>query len=433
MVPMRFVAYVSLFLQVGCREDTKYDDHTLVRLIPEQDYQVQAAVKFLDPLEKVEVLKNCRGLNDSLDLLVPPDRIAYVQDYAQDNDLALEVKKTLYGRHLEFERAPRRRVLNGYNVYGYNSFGNIQDYIEKVAKRHPDIVTLQTMGNSFQGRRMKLVKISADPDAGNPIILIDAGIHAREWVAPAMALYIIHRLTNDAKRSELNGVDWYIIPVVNPDGYEYTRSSSANRMWRKTRSKSGSPCLGVDGNRNYGFKWAVSGVSKNPCNQETYAGPQPFSEPETQMVRNVMAANAKRLKLYVSLHSYGQYLVYPWGYTGDFLPKEWQKLDSMANMVSDAVKRAGGQPFKVMSAGKWYPAAGGSDDYAFGAIGVPYSYTMELTNGYEFVFPEHLLRTVMPQFYEGFKEFGTQIRNEFKKKRTRVVKDSSSSSDSDTD
>lgn len=191
-----------------------------------------------------------------------------------------------------------------------------------------------------------------------------------------------------------------------------------NRMWRKTRSKNNN-CFGVDGNRNYGFKWAVSGVSNDPCHKETYAGPRPFSEPETQMVRNVMMDNSKRMKLYVSLHSYGQYLVYPWGYTGEILPKEWRKLDTMARAVSAAVQRAGGLPFKVMSAGKWYPAAGGSDDFAFGAAGVPYSYTMELTDGYEFTFPDNLLHEVLPQFYEGFKSFGAQIRAEFSRNRKK--------------
>lgn len=54
-----------------------------------------------------------------------------------------------------------------------------------------------------------------------------AGIHAREWVAPAMALYLINRLVSDpeARNRELNGIDWYVLPVVNPDGYEFTRSS----------------------------------------------------------------------------------------------------------------------------------------------------------------------------------------------------------------
>ncbi|PZC83798.1 hypothetical protein B5X24_HaOG206955 [Helicoverpa armigera] len=413
----------GLILQVQC---SQYDNHTLIRLYPWNLDQLHSAAKFEDPAGEVEILKVSRGVNDSLDVLVPPNKVQYVRDYADSKGLHYEVKQQNYGRTLEDtpDRLPRRRVLSSFNIFRYNSFANMQEFIEVAAKKNPSLVQLQDLGKSFQGRRMKLVKISSRPAAGNPIIFIDAGIHAREWVAPAMALYLVHRLTSDPEALKaggpLDGVDWYILPLVNPDGYEFTRSSRNNRMWRKTRSKhQGSQCLGVDGNRNYGFKWAVSGVSNDPCHKETFAGPQPFSEPETQMVRNIMMDNSKRIKLYVSLHSYGQYLVYPWGYTGDILPQEWKKLDDMARAVSSAVQQAGGSPFKVMSAGKWYPAAGGSDDFAFGAAGVPYSYTMELTDGFEFTFPESRLSTVLPQFYEGFKMFGSRIRNEFGRLRKK--------------
>ncbi|XP_034835294.2 uncharacterized protein [Maniola hyperantus] len=411
------IGLVSIW-QVGCKTEDKYDDYALIKIYPTRTQQVEALRRLEDPEHRLEFLKKSRSFNDSTDVLVPPDEIPYVENFIKTQYLDYDLKPN-YGRLLESaERTPKRRILRGFSVFEYHSFQAIQEYIENMSKRHPDLVTLQNLGTSYQGRRMKLVKISSDPDAGNPIIFIDAGIHAREWVAPAMAVYLVHRLVNDPEaRQELDGVDWYILPVVNPDGYEYTRTSRAHRLWRKTRSKNNLlNCFGVDGNRNYGFKWAVSGVSSNPCDTETYAGPKPFSEVETQMVRNIMMENSKRLKLYVSLHSYGQYLVYPWGYTGDFLPKEWKKLDNLARSVSDAVQKAGGKPFRVLSAGKWYPAAGGSDDFAYGVIGVPYSYTMELTDGYEFIYPERLLRIVLPQFYEGFRTFAEQIKTEFSPK-----------------
>ncbi|CAK1584597.1 unnamed protein product [Parnassius mnemosyne] len=407
---------LGLWTQAGCGESNKYENYTLFRLFPTEDSQFKAIKLFEDPSNTIEILKKSRGYNDSTDLLVPSDRLLYIAQFAKENELNYDVKKN-YGSTFEStEREPRRRVLRGFNVFEYHSYASIQDFIETIESRHPELIKLQNLGLSFQGRKMKLVKISQNHNAGNPIIFIDAGIHAREWVAPAMALYLIQRLVMDpeARKNDLRGVDWYILPVVNPDGYEYTRASKANRMWRKTRSKSGlADCFGVDGNRNYGYYWAVSGVSKNPCDMETYAGHKPFSEPETQMVRDVMLANADRLKLYVSLHAYGQYLVYPWGYTAEYLPKRWKKLDALARNVSVAVQRAGGQPFRVMSAGQWYPAAGGSDDFAFGAVHVPYSYTMELTDGFEFLFPESRLRHVLPQFYEGFRVFAAQIRKEF--------------------
>ncbi len=59
------------------------------------------------------------------------------------------------------------------------------------------------------------------------IMVLDAGIHSREWIAPAVATYLIHRLaegqTADGEaRMMAREFDWYVVPVANPDGYEYT-------------------------------------------------------------------------------------------------------------------------------------------------------------------------------------------------------------------
>ncbi|KAJ2948537.1 hypothetical protein O0L34_g7790 [Tuta absoluta] len=400
----------------------KYENHTLLRIYPLNESQLEAVYDFnLKNAEKMEILKPSRGLNDSMDVLVPPEQMEMVQNFTRNHELTIMEKKENYLRTLQApsnETAPRRRAMRLNPAFEYKSYNAILSLLESLAKSNPQLLTIQPLGTSYEGRMLVLAKISANPAARNPIIFVDAGIHAREWVAPSMAVYMIHRLVTDpGAQQDLEGIDWYILPVVNPDGYEFTRSGGANRMWRKTRSKQGN-CYGVDGNRNYGFKWAVSGVSLDPCNKETYAGPAAFSEKETQIVKRVMVENSDRIKLYVSLHAYGQYLVYPWGYTGERLPKTWRKLAKLAKVTSEAVVRAGGQPFKVLSAGKWYAAAGGSDDFAFGAIGVPYSYTMELTEGYEFAFPERLLPSVLPKFYEGFRAMGREIRREFPYRRS---------------
>lgn len=60
-----------------------------------------------------------------------------------------------------------------------------------------------------------------------PAIFIDAGIHAREWIAPVTSLYIIDQMVMNQNRYLLNNVDWYILPVLNPDGYEFTHVKSA--------------------------------------------------------------------------------------------------------------------------------------------------------------------------------------------------------------
>jgi len=132
-------------------------------------------------------------------------------------------------------------------------------------------------------------------DARFLIKIIFKGTHAREWISPATVSYIVRQLVeNRANYTFANNVDFYILPVVNPDGYEYSRSG--NRLWRKNRNKNNTKCVGVDLNRNFGYKWGGAGASKDPC-QETYAGPGPFSEPESQAVRDFVTTLGASVKV----------------------------------------------------------------------------------------------------------------------------------------
>lgn len=191
----------------------------------------------------------------------------------------------------------------------------INAYLAELAKSYPSRVTVKSIGKSYEKRDMNLITISnGDGVANKKVILVDAGIHAREWIAPAGALYIIHQLVENyaANANLLKNYDWVILPLVNPDGYEYTHTNS--RMWRKTRKPVTSSCYGTDANRNFDFHWGEVGASSLSC-ADTFKGQTAFSEPETQIVRDLMLSLSGRAKMYLTLHSYGNYLLYPWGYT----------------------------------------------------------------------------------------------------------------------
>lgn len=88
------------------------------------------------------------------------------------------------------------------------------------------------------------------------------------------------------------------------------------RLWTKNRSKTViGNCQGVEINRNFDFKWLETGATSNPCS-EIYGGPQPFSEIESRILRDIIMENKKRVKAYVSFHSYGSYVLYPYSYDG---------------------------------------------------------------------------------------------------------------------
>lgn len=124
-----------------------------------------------------------------------------------------------------------------------------------------------------------MVKLGVGSTAGRQVVFIEAGIHAREWISTASAVYLIYTLLQPTSLPFLERFTWYIVPTVNPDGYEFSHTS--DRMWRKSRAKmNDSDCFGVDLNRNWPNHWGVGG-SRDPCS-EVFQGPYPFSEPESQ-------------------------------------------------------------------------------------------------------------------------------------------------------
>ncbi|KAH8302214.1 hypothetical protein KR044_004075 [Drosophila immigrans] len=266
----------------------------------------------------------------------------------------------------------------------YYKFEEINLYIEELAERYPSRVEVKTVGKSYEGRSLKTIRITnGDGRLNKQVIFVDGGIHAREWIAHASVLYAISELANNHQTHAelLQDYDWIILPVVNPDGYEFTHLSPDNRFWRKTRQPISDRCIGTDGNRNFDFHWNETETILDPCSI-TYPGPKAFSEPETMtiVVRDLMHSLADRGIMYLTLHSFGNYLLYPWGWTGD-LPDTVDQLHAVASAGGDAIEAATGTVHEVgSSTNVLYIAAGASDDYTFYA-GFNISITMELSGG----------------------------------------------------
>ncbi|CAG2250242.1 carboxypeptidase O-like [Mytilus edulis] len=159
-----------------------------------------------------------------------------------------------------------------------------------------------------------------------PAILIDGGIHAREWISAAVVLNIINQLQNNPTKDPaieklVDMFDWYIIPVLNLDGYVY--SYTTDPCWRKNRrlTSQDPKCFGVDLNRNFGFddeSWnpAVGG-STDSCDYERFSGTSPFTEEESKALQRVMGRNKKNINFLAdwTFHNYGHIMSYPIGYS----------------------------------------------------------------------------------------------------------------------
>ncbi|KAJ0172859.1 hypothetical protein K1T71_011035 [Dendrolimus kikuchii] len=274
---------------------------------------------------------------------------------------------------------------------GYPRYEEVDSYLETIAAQYPNLVQVVNAGYSFEGRDIKYLKISSTNfnDRSKPIYFMDAMIHAREWVTTPVTLYTIYRLVENLRnedRDVLEDVDWIILPVVNPDGYEYTHTDM--RLWRRTRSvnlTNSIDCVGVDGNRNFDIFFNEFGVSSNPCS-DIYPGPEPFSESETRIVRDILHEHVDRIQLYLNIHSYGNYVLF--GFDNETLTDNVHQMHHVAasmGAVMDAMKlpEAG---YYIIGNSAWvmYAAAGTAQDYGQ-HVGVPFSYTLELP-GYSYDF-----------------------------------------------
>lgn len=184
----------------------------------------------------------------------------------------------------------------------------------------------------------------------NPIVLIDAGIHAREWHSRNIALNILYQLGKEADlgvNGILYNVSFLVVPNLNPDGYEY--SYYHELLWRKNRRPVQNNCYGVDCNRNYDIEWSYGENEKDPCGY-IYKGPEPFSEPETRIMRNIMTQINKECLMYISIHTFGNKILYPSGYTTQAHPKS-ESLSKVANAGARAVLRRTGTNFTVSQSG----------------------------------------------------------------------------------
>ncbi|XP_043264933.1 carboxypeptidase B-like [Colletes gigas] len=338
------------------------------------------------------------GNDTAIDVMVRSEEIPRVARYLKQKDLEYQVVIDDLQKQIDEENnilsEEEMLELEGRKGHrmewsSYHRLEDIHTYLDYLAETFPDVCSVVSIGNSVEGRPLKVLRIS-NGNQNAPAVWIDGGIHAREWISPAAVTYIIDYLVENSENLE---TDFYILPVANPDGYEYT--FVRDRLWRKNRKRAiGSSCTGVDLNRNFGYRWGGMGTSKDPC-REIYAGSGPFSEPETNAIKNFFEASAANFKAYLSFHSYGQFILYPWGYDKR-VPPDYADLEKVGRQMSSEMRKAGGANSGYTvgnSATTLYAASGGSDDWAKAILKMKYSFTVELrdTGKHGFVLPSRYI------------------------------------------
>ncbi|XP_063537763.1 carboxypeptidase B-like [Cydia strobilella] len=392
---------ILLFCLAFCSAIAKneiYDGHALYQI----DLQTEEQGSFLGDLEHrlnldvwahggqgnpatVLVSKAARSLlQDGLEAAGIGYRLA-VENVKEELDLE---DKLLSEAAAKSNRTSSRFGLSFDTIHRYAA---VDAYLVELANRYPNLVTVVSAGRSLEGRDIKYLKISTTnfEDRSKPIVYMQSLLHAREWVTLPATLYAIEKLVIDIQEQDLlQNIDWIILPIANPDGYEFTHTSS--RFWRKNRATGfmvGNWCSGVDLNRNFGFQWSQAS-SASVCS-ETFHGNSAFSEPEAAIIRDITLAYGDRIELFLDIHSFGSWMLY--GYGDGQLPPNGLIIHMVGVRMAqaiDAVKWPSNSNYVVgNSALLLYPASGTTSDYAQ-SLGIPLAYTYELPayrNGYNTV------------------------------------------------
>uniref|UniRef100_A0A182MNE1 Peptidase M14 domain-containing protein n=1 Tax=Anopheles culicifacies TaxID=139723 RepID=A0A182MNE1_9DIPT len=383
------------------------------------------------------------------DVLVPPGvQAESLREFLEEEGLRYEPTIRDVGQAIAYEnpRMTRREqmemeLLHGHPLtwYRYHRYGDIVKFVHYLQRRYPQHVQLLHIGRSYEGRPVTVVRVSFAPQRPKrsrkpakkrPAVFVEAGAHGQQWIGPAVATWLLNRLLETPDMSQGNSTpstesvdlktvqsyDWYILPVLNPDGYEY--SHRHDRLWSKNRSNqtqqtpSGvgqallssainwwnahkpqlvdgvqreESCYGVDLNHNWAYHWqqATDPIYRERCS-DSYAGSEPFSEPESRALRDFLLTRRRNVRLYLSLQAYGQVLTYPETdsiTTRDkerYGPETFGDVHEMASVGLEAMRGEAGEFLYNLEPEAGPQTYGTAAGYARHGAGIRYSYTLRL-------------------------------------------------------
>jgi hypothetical protein len=203
---------------------------------------------------------------------------------------------------------------------GYRSVDQVYAELKQIAQDHPDFVKLVEIGKSLEGRSIFALNFTSKPGQGLPSVRINSGQHARELPPVELTTNYAHLLADSYGKDQgltrlVDTRDIWIVPIVNPDGR--FKVQEGNSMWRKNTRKLGMGAAGVDTNRNADDHWD-GGNSMQWA--DDYHGAAPFSEPESQALRDLCAK--LKFKSSLDVHNYAGMILWPPGYSNEFTKDE---------------------------------------------------------------------------------------------------------------
>lgn len=261
----------------------------------------------------------------------------------------------------------------------YRTYEQYVDFLNELAAEYPQLTQIVDLGTSVLGRHLWALKITGNSNNG-PAVFFFGGQHGNEVMGPCviayMTRYLLQQYGTDPDVTNLvNNVDWYLLPIMNPDGYEIGSRFNAN---------------GADLNRDWG----------GPGSQ-----PDPFSEPETIALRDFFDSHPN-IRADIDFHTFGTVILWPWGHTNDLCIDHptFVDLNNELHQRIEAVQDTfywGGPLYSTL-----YPINGGHIDYVYGVLGL-WSLTIEI--GYDHLMPAAEIRPMSEELVPAMQYLGNWV------------------------
>ncbi|CAI6262776.1 unnamed protein product [Periconia digitata] len=405
---------VSLVSAVSVPRTTEKVDYTgfkaLRVTLPESSSELEAQIEEL----AIHVLNP--GVAEHLDVVVSPDQVDAITALVSDTTVLVEDVGAAIAEEGELvssddemsvQAVPQESWFTAYHPYADHL-----TFLRDLQAGFTSQSEIITTGTSVQGRVLTGIHIWGSGGKGSkPAVIIHGTVHAREWITTMTTEYLAWQLLtkygSDATiKAMVDKFDYYIIPIVNPDGFAYTQTG--DRLWRKNRQTvSSSTCLGRDINRNWPFQWSTAGgASTSPCS-ETYKGLAAGDAPENLGLRTqVDQLRAGRgIALYLDVHSYGQYILWPFGYSCSAVVDTNAAYRSLATRAAAAIRAVSGTAYTFgPSCSTLYATTGSSVDHIDQVGDAKFALTIELRDKgtYGFVLPANQIQPTVRETWAGF-------------------------------
>ena len=278
-------------------------------------------------------------------------------------------------RIADMEGFYRARNGSSRSMGGFYTWDEATLWIDSLVAANPSITSVQSIGDTYEGRPQRVVKISVnnsfdDDDPSMANAWYDGLIHAREGAAMRNVRYWMMWLCSNYQRSGYSGYQatWLLenreiwcLPVNNVDGWvqNETTNPGGGGMHRKNMNWTAGGD-GVDLNRNWSVDWGGAGSSGDPGSQ-TYRGTGPLSEPEASNIDTFWQSHIPAQMH--STHTYSNVLIYPWGWTS----APTTNAAAYSTQGEMMVQWATGEEHYI----SYYfgPSAGNTRDHAYGLYG----------------------------------------------------------------